>query len=124
MPRKKKIEPRLEKNEAGEWVPAIRQEYIREKTGFKIPCPGQAHQFGVDQDHCGVCMPNWGEIDEYALVDLKRAQQERLDISCGDLSHTNDAEFACRIRKDLKDELVTLVSIRHGNVSYMVYRWV
>ncbi len=26
------------------------------------PCSGQAHKPNVDQDHCMICMPGWGEI--------------------------------------------------------------
>ncbi len=34
-------------------------------------CNGEAHKPGVDQDHCGVCMPWWGE---YPIAVLKKAQ--------------------------------------------------
>lgn len=26
-----------------------------------VECNGQAHQPGVDQDHCMVCMPHWAK---------------------------------------------------------------
>jgi len=39
-------------------------EVIFKAYGLTIPrpCTGQAHQPGVDQDHCGVCMPRWGWV--------------------------------------------------------------
>jgi len=27
------------------------------------PCNGEAHQPGVDYDHCMVCAPRWGEME-------------------------------------------------------------
>ena len=31
-------------------------------VGHEHPCPGAAHKAGVDVDHCGVCLPDWGVV--------------------------------------------------------------
>jgi hypothetical protein len=44
------------------------------KTGKLVPCTGEAHTNGF-QDHCGVCMPRWGEVEEREVVTLAILQK-------------------------------------------------
>src|ERR1700760_3235769 len=58
-------------------------EYVQKKTGRMIPCPGEAHQNPIGYDHCMVCLPRWGEIEELAPIDLAAARAARQDIPVG-----------------------------------------
>ena len=43
------------------------------KTGKMVPCSGEAHINGL-QDHCGICAPRWGTVEEREIVTLATLQ--------------------------------------------------
>jgi len=63
--------------------------YVREKTGNKVPCPGEAHG-NAFIDNCGICAPNWGEVDEYKPVDLEEARALGLAVMLCDLTREQE----------------------------------
>jgi hypothetical protein len=93
-------------------------EYKREKTGRKIPCPGEAHS-NPHIDHCMVCLPGWGEIDELAPVDLEAAKNARQDIPVGILS--TEQYQMMKAREDAGE--VEMVGVSRRSAWYNVYRW-
>ena len=93
-------------------------EYEQKKTGRMIPCPGEAHS-NAFIDHCGLCMPGWGEIEELAPIDLEDAKNRRLDVPAPDLDNEQMKDMMARE----KAGEVKLVSVRRGNTFYSVYRW-
>lgn len=47
--------------------------YQRPKTGRLVPCPGSAHS-NPYIDHCMLCMPRWGQVEEESPIDLAAAR--------------------------------------------------
>lgn len=68
------------------------------------PCNGEAHQFGVDVDHCMVCLPNWGRVEYltprigYFACIIRRGQGAQ---SCGH-QHATIADAGKCARKMLE----------------------
>lgn len=61
------------------------QMYEREKTGNLIDCPGEAHS-NAFIDHCGICAPRWGKVEEEAPLDLEDARSSGRALWTGDLT--------------------------------------
>lgn len=96
------------------------KEYQRQKTGRLVRCPGEAHS-NAHIDHCGICAPRWGWVDELAPVDLDAARAARLDVAIGDLS---DAQIEQIDREGLGQVVRVTREGRHGSrSSYCVIRW-
>ncbi len=98
-------------------------EYPREKTGRMIPCTGQAHQPDVVQDHCMVCMPRWGEVEEIAPMDFVRAEANLWDVpfpgmDSGQNVLARELEEAGRARR-----IEVTRTYKGGTHSYLVLRW-
>ncbi len=93
-------------------------EYVQKKTGKMIPCDGEAHS-NPHIDHCMVCMPRWGEVEELAPIDFEAAKKARLDIPCPMLS---GEEFDL-MRGKLATGEVEQVGVTRRNAFYFVYRW-
>ncbi len=103
--------------------PAEPAEYVREKTGRMIPCTGQAHKPGVDQDHCMVCLPRWGEVEEYAPLDLDKARADKLDVPCYMLS---TKQFEDLVGQGTIENVIWYTlhkGERRVSSSYCVFRW-
>ncbi len=62
--------------------------FVRKFTGKMIPCPGEAHD-NAFIDHCGVCMPRWGVIQEREpkldAAGLQAALAEGFAVSVNDI---------------------------------------
>ncbi len=94
-------------------------EYKRKKTGRKIPCPGEAHS-NPHIDHCGICLPGWGEIDELAEIDFEAAKNARQDIPLPGLT---SAQYKMMEARSDAGECV-MVGVDRRNSWYNVYRWI
>jgi hypothetical protein len=72
---------------------------VRVKFARYIPCFGQAHQPGVDQDHCMCCLPEWGQIMVCPTCEMsvKRTRKTR---SC---RNPACAEFKKRLARPVHD---------------------
>ena len=95
-----------------------RKEFSREKTGKTVPCPGEDHS-NAFIDHCGVCMPRWGVLEEYEEpIRLERALSvlnQDLAVRVNDLSP--EAHETLR-----RTENVKLVShTRNNSHTYFVF---
>lgn len=49
-----------EKLNVGDFIQAMENAFARHLVPLPTKCNGEAHQPGIDYDHCGVCMPSWG----------------------------------------------------------------
>lgn len=91
----------------------------RKKTGRKIPCPGEAHK-NAFIDHCMCCLGGtWGEVDEYAPIDIEFAREARLDVPCPSLT----TEQFHEMRKLEEAGEVEMVSLHTRSSYYSGYRW-
>ena len=69
--------------------------YVREKTGNKSPGTGEAHG-NTFIDNCGICAPNWGEVDEYKPVDPEEARALGLAVHLCDVTNAQIIEEEAR----------------------------
>ncbi len=98
------------------------KEYVREKTGRMIPCPGEAHKNG-HIDNCEVCAPRWGEVYELAPVDLAKAQVDRLDIDVAMLDVAGDDAMVHHMVEGRCSLVSKSETIPGATRHYWVYRW-
>lgn len=99
-----------------------RKQAERQATGRLRPCPGEAHK-NPFIDHCGICAPGWGQIEERLPIDLEAARKERLDVSCGDLTDAQMAEVEKLVRGGAARFLDVTAKRDYGSVNYVVVRW-
>lgn len=91
----------------------------RVPTGRLVPCPGEAHS-NAFIDHCAVCAPRWGQVEEYAPIDIKAAREAGLDVPWSALT-TAQSEYLLALEDAC--ELVT-VGVEWRGCSYQVARFV
>jgi len=85
--------------------------YVRATTGRTVPCPGAAH-LNPHVDHCLVCAPRWGIVDELAPVDLAVARSKGLAVPIVDLSE-EQAEQARALGGTITDVTETWRRVTH-----------
>ena len=82
------------------------QMYERGTTGNLVDCPGEAHS-NAFIDHCGLCAPRWGKVEEVAPLDMGEVRASGMAISCHDLTRDQ-----CKIEESHGAVLVSIQKAR------------